>query len=231
MSQIKALTFDVFGTVVDPKGSLVAECVRLLPDVQLDWGKFAEDWIDQYGQRVGALDHWRPLDSLLVDGFYAVAATRPELDDMPGPAAMELSTAWTRLKPWPDAVAGFAAMSGSVKMYAMTNANRRMLARLARHTGLPWSGLLSGEDAKAYKPDDAVYRTAITTLNLQPGEICMVAAHCFDLNAAKRHGYKTALIAREGERGSNVIELDHVADWVAPDIHAFSRAFLADNKG
>jgi 2-haloacid dehalogenase len=216
---VDALAFDVFGTVVDWRGSIIAEGQRLFGDTT-DWPAFADAWSHAYGKFVTSANNWTNLDKALERACRELA---PKYG-IPDPG--ELATVWNRLRAWPDAITGFARLHPHYTLAALTNANIVMLYQLADSTGLPWDRLLSAEVARAYKPDPAIYQMAIEELGLHPNRVMMVAAHTFDLNAAHKAGMRTALITRAGEPGSNPSGLDHEADVIAPDLEAFSQAMV-----
>lgn len=220
------LAFDVFGTLVDWRGGVAAEGRRIAPDRAVDWPAFAEAWAREYSRSVGALRRWTNLDALMAGAFFRLAPSCG-LGGLELPDAIELSTAWSRLPAWPDAAEGMGRLAGNVELLALTNANRAQLRSLAESSGLPFDELLSAEDAGVYKPDPAVYSLA-TGFPRRPGDVCMVAAHCFDLNSARRAGMRTALITREGEFGSDPSGLDHEPDYVVPDVTALADVVLAD---
>lgn len=160
-----------------------------------------------YGKKVSALKEWAPLDGLLQDGFYVVA--REHETDLLSDRYEVLDSAWSRLQPWPDAVSGFEKLRRKFTLAALTNANIEMLESLSKT--LPWDVLLSAELVHKYKPDPEIYQMALDNLALPASEVCMVASHTFDLNAAHKLGFKTALIQREGEPGSDPKGLNHTA--------------------
>lgn len=203
---IEALTFDVFGTVVDWRGSIVREGAQLneTKGFDVDWARFADAWRDEYGPsmdrvRRGELPwtgldalHRISLDSLLVtfgiDGF-----TEEEKDD--------LNRVWHRLDPWPDSAAGLARLRERFIVATLSNGPVALLVDLARHAGLTWDCILSAELARAYKPDPIVYRTAVALLDCAPDEVLMVAAHPSDLRAAQAVGMRAAYVPRPLEWG------------------------------
>lgn len=231
MSEIKALAFDVFGTVVDWQGTIESEGKRLAGEraIDVNWEGFAVAWMRMYGKYVRMTPYWRPLDSMLVDAYYDLAEGHG-LSKLTLDAAKELSTVWSRLRAWPDAVTGFAKLDPSYRLAAFSNANIAMLDSLAESSGLPWDQIISAERVKRYKPDPAVYQLAIESTGGNPAQVMLVAAHCFDLNAARSHGMKTALISRNGEPGSDPSGLDHQADFVVPDIESLATELLAWRK-
>ena len=206
MAQVKALTFDVFGTVVDWRGSLIAEGADFSRSrhVQVDWPKFADRWRAGYGPamnlvRTGKLPwmkidqlHRRILDALLEE-FHITGLTEADKD--------HLNRAWHRLRPWPDAVEGLTRLKRKFIIATLSNGNVSLLTNMAKHAGLPWDVILSAELAGHYKPDPETYLTAAKLLDLTPGEVMMVAAHPDDLAAAARVGFQTAYVPRPLEHG------------------------------
>jgi 2-haloacid dehalogenase len=224
LPSIDALTFDVFGTVADWKGTIVAEGKRIargrLPG--MNWEAFAETWAIAYGKTVARMVEWVNLDVLLATAYDRIAPGFGLEVLAPGEGA-ELSRVWSRLRPWPDAVTGFARLHRRSCLAALTNANVAMLDDLARATGLPWDRLFSAESVRCYKPAADVYLMALDRLGLPAGRVMMVASHTYDVNAAHRLGMRTALIRRESEWGSDVKDLDHEPEIIANDLEDFAR--------
>lgn len=228
-SDIKALTFDVFGTVVDWYGSIVTEGKEFgaTHGIDIDWEQFALKWRAGYGpamdkvrrgelpwQNIDAL-HRRILDGLL-DAFEIVGLSEAEKD--------HLNRVWHRLKPWPDAISGLERLRKRYIVATLSNGNIALLTNMAKFAGLPWDCILSAELTQHYKPDPEVYQTAADLLGLSPNEVMMVAAHPGDLRAAQAVGFQTALVPRSLEYGSdNVREVAaHSSDLVASDFNALA---------
>lgn len=203
---IKALTFDVFGTVVDWRSSVIRDGKALskAKKIDVDWAKFADAWRGGYGPsmdkvRKGELPwtriddlHHMVLDRLLVE-FRINGLTEEEKD--------HLNRVWHRLDPWPDAVAGLTRLKRKYLIATLSNGNTSLLANMAKYGKLPWDVVLSAEMARHYKPDREVYLMAADYLGAKPSEVMMVAAHKNDLHAARRAGLKTAFVPRPMEHG------------------------------
>jgi 2-haloacid dehalogenase len=203
---IKALAFDVFGTVVDWRGSLIAEGRRLgrRKRIKADWAAFADAWRAGYRPamdrvRRGELG-WTKIDDLhrmilddLIPKFGLAALTEPERDD--------LNRAWHRLSPWRDSVGGLKRLKRRYVLATMSNGNVALLVNMAKRAGLPWDTVLSAEIAGHYKPDREAYLCVPRLLGIDPGEVLMVAAHKDDLDGAARAGLRTAFVARPLEFG------------------------------
>jgi 2-haloacid dehalogenase len=215
-SQVKALTFDVFGTVVDWRGSIIRQGEQFGAErgLKVDWAAFADTWRGAYRPsmdrvRRGELPwtnldalHRMVLDELLVKvGISGLSAA--DIDD--------LNHVWHRLDPWPDSVAGLTRLRTRFVLATLSNGNVALLTNMAKYGGLPWDCILSAELAKHYKPDPETYLTAAALLGLQPNQVMMVAAHKDDLRAAQRAGLKAAFVTRPYERGP-----DHTPD-LTPD--------------
>jgi len=206
-TQVKALTFDVFGTVVDWRGSTIAEGRKLgrRKKLSVDWPAFADAWRAGYRPamdrvRRGELPwtnidglHRRILDELL-ERFRIGGLTEAEKADF--------NRAWHRLAPWKDSVAGLRRLKKKYVIATLSNGNVALLTNMAKHAGLPWDCVLSAELFGHYKPDPEVYLGAARLLGLEPGEVMMVAAHKDDLDAAARTGLRTALVRRPMEFGT-----------------------------
>lgn len=225
MSSLRALVFDVFGTVVDWRGGVAREAAPFLARhaPAADPAAFADAWRKQYqpameqcrsGQRpFTRLDvlHRENLDAILPRfGIDPGAVQAGELD--------ALNLAWHQLDPWPDVVAGLTRMKQSFIIAPLSNGNVILMLDVAKRAGLPWDAILGAEVVQAYKPMPEAYLRTADLLALQPDQVCLVAAHNSDLAAARRVGYRTAFVARSAEHGpgqrTDLVpeqEWDHVA--------------------
>ncbi len=198
---VRAVSFDIFGTVVDWYGSIAAEVAALrLP---LDGGEFALAWRAGYQPamqevRSGALP-WTTIDCLHRRVLNRILAERGIV--LAEDAAARLNLVWHRLKPWPDSVAGLTRLKSRCTITSLSNGNVALLVNMAKNAGLPWDTVLSAELFHHYKPDPEVYLGAARLLGLQPHELMMAAAHPADLRAAAACGLRTAYVARPLERG------------------------------
>jgi 2-haloacid dehalogenase len=205
-ADVKALFFDVFGTLVDWRTSIAREAqAQLLPrGYDLDWPAFADAWRGEYQ---GAMDevrsgriafckldvlHRRNLD-LILPRFKIASLSEAELQN--------LNLAWHRLDAWPDVPGGLARLKRRYKLAPVSNGNISLMVDLARRNNLPWDAILGSEIAGDYKPKPRVYLAAAAAFDLDPGECMMVAAHSNDLKAAAALGLRTAHISRMNEHG------------------------------
>ena len=206
MTPPKALTFDVFGTVVDWRSSIIGEMRSLAArhGIHGDWGAFADAWRAGYRPAMDRVASgelpWTKIDHLhrmilneIAPRFGLNGLSEEELD--------ELNSVWHRLEPWPDAVGGLQRLRQSFHIASLSNGNVSLLVNMAKNAGLPWDSVYSAEMAACYKPDPAVYRKAAEWLGLAPNEVMMVAAHVSDLRAAAEVGFQTAFVARPLEHG------------------------------
>jgi len=208
---LKALFFDVFGTLVDWRTSVARETEKILKPRghALDWSKFADAWRDKYQPimeevRSGRaayckLDvlHRRNLESILPD-FRIFGLREDEL--------CELNMAWHRLDAWPDVTDGLARLKRGYLLAPLSNGNISIMVDLARRNGFPWDAILGAELARDFKPKAGVYLAAADAFDLAPGQCMMVAAHSSDLKAAAKLGFATAHIARQNESGPGLGE-------------------------
>jgi 2-haloacid dehalogenase len=205
--ELKALTFDVFGTVVDWRGSIIREGRALgrAKRLQVDWAAFADAWRAGYRPAMDRVRRaelpWMNIDTLhrqILDDVLARFRVR-------GLNAFEkerLNRVWHRLKPWPDAVAGLARLKRRFVIATLSNGNVSLLTNMAKHGKLPWDCILSAELFRHYKPDPEAYLGAAALLGCRPREVMMVAAHEDDLRAARKEGLRTAFVWRPREHGA-----------------------------
>ena len=206
LQHVKALTFDVFGTVVDWRSSIIREGRALgqRKGLTVDWEAFAEAWRGGYGPsmarvRSGELP-WMNIDRLhrmILDDLLE----KFEIEGLSEAEIAGFNRAWHRLAPWPDAVEGLTLLKRKYVIATLSNGNVALLVNMAKHGGLPWDAVLSSELARHYKPDPEVYRTAAELLGLETREVMMVAAHPGDLRAAAKTGMQTAYVPRPLEWG------------------------------
>jgi len=234
LDQVKALTFDVFGTVVDWRNSIAHEAETALAPkgYRLDWHAFADAWRGRYQpamQRIRSgerpftkldLLHRENLEEILPD-FGVSGLSEAELD--------HLNRAWHRLTPWPDSPPGLTRLKAKYIIATQSNGNIALMVNMAKHGGLPWDVILGAEVCQAYKPMPEAYLRAADFLGLKPEECMMTAAHNDDLIAAAKTGFRTAFVARPTEKGPGQTK-DLVAD-PSIDVAASSFVELADKLG
>lgn len=205
---VKALTFDVYGTVADWRSAVIAEgrALGAAKGLSVDWEAFVDDWKTCYRPgmdrvRTGAAP-WTNVDEMYRAKLEAML---PEygITGLSDAEKADLTNAWYRSTPWPDSVPGLKRLKSRYLLSTLSNANFVWLVRMAKHAGLPWDCVLASENARTYKPDPKVYRMAIGLLGLDPGQIMMVAAHNYDLASAAQHGMRTAFVPRPREYGPN----------------------------
>jgi len=215
---VRALAFDVFGTVVDWRTGIAGAAAEF----GLPGGEFADAWRGRYAPSMDAVRSgrlpWMNLDALhrfsldeLLPGFGASGLNED--------SRQRLVLAWHRLPPWPDAVAGLVRLRKRYLLTPLSNGGFALLTNLARFGGLPFDCIISAELFQHYKPDPQVYRMAAVLLGLDPGEVMMVAAHKTDLRAAQAVGLKAAFVERPDEFGDAAGDQlpDLEADFAATD--------------
>ena len=203
---VKALLFDVFGTVVDWRTSLVAEFSAwgAARGLVVDWTGFVDAWRGAYAPSMDRVRRgeqaWTNLDGLHRASLEALAP-RFGLGGLDEAALDWLNHGWHRLRPWPDSVAGLTRLKRRFIIGPLSNGTVALLTNMAKGAGLPWNLVLCAETFRHYKPDAEVYLGAAALLGLRPDEVMLCAAHNADLAAARGHGLRTAFIARPSEYG------------------------------
>jgi len=203
---VKALFFDVFGTLVDWRSSIAREAEAMLKPLgyALDWLAFADAWRGEYQ---GAMEEVRAgripfckLDVLHRRNLELILP-RFDVDGLNEEQRRDLNLAWHRLDAWPDVPPGMARLKRRYWLAPVSNGNISLMVDLARRNALPWDAILGAEIASDYKPKPRVYLAAAEAFDLEPDECMMVAAHTNDLMAAAALGLRTAHIARPNEKG------------------------------
>ncbi len=223
---IKAIVFDVFGTVVDWRTSIIREGRELgeRKDINADWEAFADAWRGKYQpsmERVRKGERpWTKLDDLhreslleLLKEFKIKGLDKNEIEDF--------NKAWHRLDPWPDTVEGLTRLKSKYVIATLSNGNVALLTNMAKRAGLPWDAILGAEPAQAYKPTPESYVRTADFLGLPTEQMMLCAAHNDDLMAARSHGYRTAFVRRPDEYGPNQkkdLKAEHDFDVVGETI-------------
>ena len=204
---VEALTFDVFGTVVDWRTGVIAEARRLSAarGVEGDWARLADAWRGLYAPymgkvRLGELP-WTNFDRLHRASLDEVLSDQG-IDGFSDADKEELTLAWERLPAWPDAVEGLRRLSARYTVSTLSNGNRSQQEGLIKFAGLPFERLMSAEDFRHYKPDPEIYLGAAAQLGVAPDRVLMVAAHKGDLRAAQAAGLRAAFVERPLEKGA-----------------------------
>jgi 2-haloacid dehalogenase len=218
-SKVKALVFDVFGTVVDFRSSVIHEgqVWNEKKGIDVDWAQFVDEWRGQYRPSLNRVlrgeQPWMNLDALHMEALKGLLK-KYEITSFSEEEVNELNKVWHRLNPWTDSVPGLERLKEKYIISPLSNGHIALLTNMAKHSGLPWDVILSPEIIQSYKPDPNVYLMAAELLGCKPKEVMMVAAHQHDLSAAKKVGLKTAYILRPLEFGyENIPDLEPTEDY------------------
>jgi 2-haloacid dehalogenase len=206
MVEVKALVFDVFGTLVDWRTCVARESKKVLEPMghQLDWIAFADAWRGEYQPAMEEVRSGK-LPYVKLDDIHRrmLDRIRPKfgLQQLDEPTMAELNLAWHRLDAWPGVTAGLLRLRQRYLLAPCSNGNIALMADLARHNNIWWDAILGSEIAQDYKPKPKVYLATAEAFNLRPEQVMMCAAHSSDLVAAAKQGLRTAHIAQTNEFG------------------------------
>jgi len=220
--RVKALAFDVFGTVVDWRSGIAHEAAAWFAAIgreDIDAASFADAWRGLYQPaleacRSGARPYTR-LDILnretLEQLLHTLGVDRVAVGDA---RLATLAQAWRRLPPWPDAVPGLVRLKQRLPIVTLSNGNVALILEMARRAGLPWDAILGADATQCFKPLPQAYLGTADLLGIEPAELCLVAAHHSDLAAARACGLATAFVARPQEYGGRrAPDADARQDW------------------
>lgn len=222
---VEALVFDVFGTVVDWRTTLIRQLAQFGRDhrLQADWAGLADDWRAGYEPAMKKVRDgerpWTSLERLHRESLDALLP-RHGLGALSDEQRETMVLFWHFLDPWPDALAGLERLHQKYILGTLSNGGVRLLADMARYARLPWDVIFSSDLFRRYKPDPAVYLGAAELLDTPPANVMLVAAHNYDLAAARKQGFKTAFVARPteyGPRQSRDFKAESDWDYVAKD--------------
>ncbi|MGB6348985.1 MAG: haloacid dehalogenase type II, partial [Pseudolabrys sp.] len=201
MTSIRAIFFDVFGTLVDWRSGVAREGERLLHSLghSLDWTAFADAWRGEYQPGMEEVRSGRipfcKLDELHRRNLERFIP-RFGLGDLSDEVVNELTLAWHKLDAWPDVPLALARLKPKYLVAPVSNGNISLMVDLARRNKFPWDAILGAEVAGDYKPKPRVYLAACEAFDFDPAQCMMVAAHSGDLAAAAACGLRTGHIAR-----------------------------------
>ncbi len=233
-SNIRALVFDVFGTVVDWRTSISRQAKRFGGEhgVDADWDQFADDWRAGYGAGMARVnageDEWKTVDQIHRERL-EILLDQYGFPDVSEAEIAEFNRAWHRLDGWPDSTSGLTRLKSKFIIASLSNGNVALLTNMAKHADLPWDAVLSSELAGKYKPHPRAYQKTAELLGLDTQQVLMVAAHSGDLRAAMSAGLRAALVTRPDEYGgarAPDLEPDPEFDYFAKDFND-----LADQLG
>jgi 2-haloacid dehalogenase len=206
MVDVKALFFDVFGTLVDWRSSIAREAEAMLKPrgYAIDWLGFADAWRGEYQPAMTEVREGRhpfcKLDVLHRSNLERILP-RFGLEKLPPDVLTNLNLAWHRLDGWTDSAPGLTRLKRKFMIAPVSNGNISLMVALARRNAFPWDAILGSEIAGDFKPKPRVYFAACEALDLTPGQCMMVAAHSSDLAAAAACGLRTGFVARPNEYG------------------------------
>lgn len=230
---MKAIVFDVFGTIVDWRSSLIHQFNELEKElgIELPSEVLADQWRQLYAPSMDRVRRgeipWTVLDDLHRESLvkllnqHGIALDEATID--------RVNYFWHQLEPWPDVPHGLQRLKEHTIIATLTNGNVSLMVDVARHAKLPWDMIFCAELFEHYKPDSEVYLGACRLLRLPPEEVMLCAAHNADLRAARALGMKTAFIPRHTEYGPqqcNDVEAEEAWDFVAEDLVVLSERLI-----
>ena len=208
---VKAILFDVFGTTVDWRSSIIAELENFGDEhgLEEDWPIMADRWRAGFRELQGRIARgeraWITMDQIHREVLYGMLHDI-DATGLPEESVAYLNRVWHRLSPWPDTVEGLTLMKRDHIVGTLSNGNLSLLVSLAKFGGLPWDCVLSTGMFGTYKPNPEVYLGAVRMLDAEPGDVMMVAAHAYDVDGAREAGLRTAYVFRPDEFGPGIGE-------------------------
>jgi 2-haloacid dehalogenase len=235
-SEVKALVFDTFGTVVDWRGSVIKAGAKLSREIghDIDWTAFAEEWRRVgYHQQIAKIRAGEaPYETTDVFMMHKLEELIPKygLKGLSDDQVQWLHKVWHRLDPWPDAVEGLTRLKKKFVIATLSNGNVALLVNMAKHGGLPWDMVLSAELVEKFKPEPEMYLSAGRLLGLPMNQVMMTAAHLRDLYASREHNMRTGFVRRPLEWGKDGPQ-EGEPDREKIDVVASSFVDLAEQLG
>jgi 2-haloacid dehalogenase len=207
LSGIKAMTFDIQGTLFDyyqPFARVSADLSKR-KGLDLNWSGLLRDWNAEAISIIQAIiagdQPWVPPGKIFRQSLDTVLSVRGQASQLDDADRADLMSIWSQMVPWHDSVEGVARLKRKLTVATLSNAGMAGVIALAKRSGVSFDAVLTGELVHSYKPSANVYQAASTYLGFPSSEIMMVATHKFDLKAAKEAGLRTAYIPRPLEFG------------------------------
>ncbi len=203
LEDVTTLAFDIFGTTLDLTNSLVPPLSAFLASkrVPMSGADFWSQWrarqrVEQYQDTLLMLGHSGYLETCRRAFIYTLRANSIEFTYGEVDKFMRV---WQDLTPYEDSLPGLEKLGESYKLVALSNGERWYLKHLVENRiKRPFDAVISVDEAGAFKPHPAVYRTAARILGLEPQQMMMVASHSFDILGARACGYRGAYVNRYG---------------------------------
>jgi 2-haloacid dehalogenase len=209
----RLVTFDCYGTLVDWEGGAAA----FLYDLALRHG----DPEPPPGRELR--DRWEALQFELLHGEYRpyrevlAESLRAWMEERgykwrreEGDALLRAIRSW---QPFPDTRPALTrAREAGLRLAIVSNTDRDIIAHTLRQIGVPFDAVITAEDARAYKPADAVFDYALERLATPPEDVLHVAfGFKYDIGPAGRHGMRTAWVNRHAEPPPGKARFDY--EW------------------
>ena len=191
---VRALFFDVFGTLVDWRNSVAREAESILGALgyQLDWPAFADAWRGEYQPGMEEVRSGRiPFSKLDVLHRRNLARLLPRfgLQNLSDEVLDDMTLIWHRLDAWPDVPAALARLKHKFKIAPVSNGNISLMVDLARRNNFPGTRS-SARKWPATTSQAARLPRRLRRFDLEPAQCMMVAAHSSDLAAASACGLR-----------------------------------------
>ena len=199
--QVQALTFDLFGTILDLGGSLTPFIADMLREKGADITaeQFWQQWryrqrLEQFQDTIMMLGHGGYLETVRRAFVYVLALNKIEMSKE---EVQTFLTCWQKLSPFPEVRAGLEKLAARYKLVGLSNGDPAFLDHLAKNR-IQWDfdDVISVTTMGAFKPHPAVYRRAAQILGLEVGECMMVSANSFDVVGARACGMRGAYVNR-----------------------------------
>jgi 2-haloacid dehalogenase len=236
LADVKACVFDIFGTVVDWRSSVIAEATSWgkARGLNIDWAGFTDRWRLGYRPAMDKVRKskipWTKLDDLhrmILEDLLK----QYKIEGLSEEEKINWAHVWRRLKPWPDSVKGLSRLKKKYIISPMSNGSVALMTNLAKFGGLPWDVILGSDLVEHYKPDREMYLSAAFYLDLKPEQVMMCAAHASDLQAARSYGLRTGFIYRPNEYGGGPVGVPDKAKRGDFDVVSVSIIDLAQQMG
>ena len=107
-----------------------------------------------------------------------------------------------KLRPFPEVAQSLQRLrDAGLRLATLTNSTAQAAEAQLTFAGLRdhFEQVISADEIQCFKPAPEVYHLAARRLNVEPGQVRMVAAHDWDVTGALRAGCAAVFVARPGQ--------------------------------
>ncbi len=217
-TNLKLITFDCYGTLIDWESGIRGTLKRQLQSAGREWqDRFFDLYLEREALHESAA--YRPYREVLA-AAEADVLTEAGVSPLPAPALADSLPDW---KPFADTLQGLERLGEKYRLGVLSNIDRDLFARTARHLGVKFDIVVTAEDVQYYKPGPAHFERMLEQSKLNKNQVLHVAQSLYhDIAVCNELNIPCVWINRRGEE--NTRSAQPIAEF--PDLPSFASAVL-----